>query len=136
LFFGIKHATYSKRKVDLETKQIRFTGDNPGDQRAAAEERVAEPGAMMKARLSVIEGVNNRVKKRFALALHDPQRSVEVFPRALDKMREEERVSFEEAVMALKLTNRQRRRFYHYWLICDRVLKATADSLISNRPVA
>jgi hypothetical protein len=75
---------------------------------------VAEPGAMMKARLSIIEGVNNRVKKRFALALHEPHRSVDVFPRALDKMREEERVSFEEAVMALKLTNRQRRCFYHF----------------------
>jgi hypothetical protein len=95
-----------------------------------------EPSAIMKARFSIIERVNNRVKKRFALALHEPQRSVDVFPRALDKMREEERVSFEEAVMAMKLTNRQRRRFYHYWLICDRVLKATADSLISSRLAA
>jgi hypothetical protein len=115
-------------EVDLETKQIRSAGGNPGARRAAVEKR--------NERLAIIERVNNRVKKRFALALHEPDRSVDVFPRALDKMREEERASSEEAVMATKLTNRQRRRFYHYWLIGDRVLKATADSLISNRPAA
>ena len=114
-------------EVDLETKQI---------QRAAAEKRIAEPSAMMKARLSIIERVKSRIKKRFNLPLHEPHSSVDVFPRALEKMREEERASSEEAMMALKLTNRQRRRFYHYGLICDRVLKATADSLISNRTVA
>jgi hypothetical protein len=36
--------------VDLETKQIRFTGDNPADQRAAAEKRVTQLTVMMKER--------------------------------------------------------------------------------------
>src|SRR5258708_37269409 len=87
------HTEYSLLDGSIRMKELM---KNAG-RSAAAEERVAEPGAIMKARLSIIEGVKNRVKKRFALALHEPHRSVDVFPHALDKIREEERVSFEEA---------------------------------------
>jgi hypothetical protein len=47
-------------EVDLENKQIRFTGDSLGDHRAAAEKRVAALSDMIGARC----GFTNRQRRR------------------------------------------------------------------------